>query len=101
MDRRITIQTQNGTRGALGGMATGYTDLAKVWAEVRPLKGKELIQSQQMKSQVTLAVTIRYRADVHANQRIVLEDGRAAQIGWIEEVGRRQWLTLFCELIDG
>lgn len=101
LDRRVTLQTPTVTRGDLGGLAQTWVDLATVWAQVRPLSGREASRAQQVQSVASLAITLRWRADVCTDQRVVLADGRIARITWSEEIGRREGLTLYCEVVNG
>ncbi len=117
LDRRITLQVPIVTRGALGGVAETWADLATVWADIRPLSGKEIQMAQQTQTQAQMVMTIRHRSDLQANCRVLLEDAntfgnwydfffkagteKVARITWIAEIGRRQGLNLYCEVING
>jgi len=101
LDRRVTLQTSAIGRDTLGGPTQTWATLAVVWATVRPLSGKETVTAQQVQSQASVAVTLRYRADIAATQRVILDDGRTARITWYAEIGRKEGLNLYCEVLNG
>lgn len=101
MDRRITLQTATTTRGELGGHAESWATLATVWASIRDLKGREVFNAQQAGSTVSKIVTIRYRSGISADLRVLLPDGRTARIGHVIEIDNKQWIELYCEVING
>ena len=82
-----------------GGYATSYAEIANgtVWAEVRPLSGNERLRAMKTTANATHMVTIRYRNDVSAKNRI-LHDGRAFKIVAppIDPDERHDWLQLLC-----
>lgn len=100
LDRRVQIQAPTVTRGELGGAEETWATLATVWAQVRTLNGKETVIAQQVQSQASVVVTLRYRTDVEARQRVILDDGRVASIAWYAEIGRKEGLALYCEVLD-
>lgn len=71
LDQRVTLQRPDNTVDALGQRTEGWTDVATVWANVEPLRGRELFEAGQMQSEINLRVTIRYRSDVTADMRVV------------------------------
>lgn len=99
LDRRVQLQSPTTGRGELGGQAITWATAADVWANVRTLNGKESVIAQQVKSQASVVVTIRYRADIDSNWRIILDDGRVAQVNWYAEIGRRESKALYCEVL--
>lgn len=45
-----------------------YEPIAEVWARVAPLSGRELIAAQQVQSEVTTRINIRWRDDIPINE---------------------------------
>jgi SPP1 family predicted phage head-tail adaptor len=78
LDQRITIQTLTVVRGALGGHDETWSPLATVWAQMMDMTGREIFQAKAMGSAATVLITIRYRSDVRASQRILFTDGSIA-----------------------
>lgn len=52
------------------GQPASYSDWATVWAAVNPLSGRDLFAAQQLQSEVTHRVKIRYRAGVNSAMRV-------------------------------
>ncbi len=78
-----------------------------VWASIWPLKGRELLQAQQVVSEVTHGVTIRFRRGVTTAQRVKYVDHRADATRYfkirsaLNRKEKNQWLDLMCEeLVD-
>lgn len=71
---RITLQrktTGSPTRTAMGAPDESWTDVATVWAAVRPLRSRERFLAQAAESQVDTEIEIRYRANITADMRAV------------------------------
>lgn len=80
--KRVPVQpaataTQNAfgelptTQGATGEETTRWQDVATVWAFVQPLQGREYMQAKQTQEELTTRITMRYRADLSANDRLL------------------------------
>ena len=69
---RVAIQTPAETRNARGEVTRTYPTVAVVRASVEPLSGKEMIVAQQVDSQVTTRVRLRYLAGVTSHSRVQL-----------------------------
>jgi SPP1 family predicted phage head-tail adaptor len=70
MCHRITIEENQPTRDGIGGTADNWVPVATVWAAVEPLKGREFFAAQQVNSEVSHRVTLRYRAGVRPDMRV-------------------------------
>ena len=68
---RIEIQKFTETRDAHGGTIKEYEELATVWAFVRPMTGRELVDGNQVEGQVDLQIEIRQRSDISTHHRII------------------------------
>ena len=101
LDQRITIQIKTVVRGNLGGHDETWATLATVWAQTLDMTGREIFQAKAMGSAATMLITIRYRNDVKADQRILFSDGSLARIEWVRHVTRKERLELYCLKIDG
>ncbi len=71
LKHQITIQENTGVTNASGEIVQDWTDFATIRASILPLSGKELITAQQVASEITHKVRIRYLPDICAKQRIV------------------------------
>lgn len=70
LKKRITIQQPVEVSDSGGGYTLSWSDLASVWAEVKPVSGREDYRALKLESKVTHKVTIRHRSDVTAGMRI-------------------------------
>lgn len=59
---RIEIQTASEAADSLGQMTKTWTTAVTRYAAIEPLSGRELIQAQQVNSEITHKVTLRYYA---------------------------------------
>ena len=73
---RVTIQEPiSSTGGGVGASRKqSFEDSRDVWAAVWPLSGKELIAAQQLGSEITSRIRIRYTAGVTPKLRLRLGD---------------------------
>ncbi len=60
LNRRGLIQDQATTQGIYGEQSLAWVDVAAVWMSIEPLSGRELVMAQQINSEVTHLITIRY-----------------------------------------
>lgn len=100
LDQRITIQQKTVARGALGGHAETWSTLATVWAETVDMTGREIFNAKAMGSAATQTLTIRYRTDVKEDMRVLFADGTLARIEWIRRVTRKEFMELYCLILD-
>jgi len=79
LDQRITIERWDYLRDSNGEVIqdplTGETtqlwvEIARVWAAVEPLNGREFIAAQAVQSEITTRIRMRYRADLQPADRI-------------------------------
>lgn len=76
---RITIQTLALTSDGQGGFTEAWTDVATVWAQVKPVNANERLFAQKLEPLVTHLITIRYRSDITSTMRVSF-DSRTFQI---------------------
>lgn len=106
LDRRVILETSAVTRGEIGGQVETWSQVATLYARVQDANGSQIFQSQAQGNRVDKVVTIRYRAGVLAAMRLLLPtstppDMQIARINWVKEVGRKDFLELYCEVING
>lgn len=70
---RMTLQRPAQQQDPLTGeMVPGWEDVPpQVWAAVEPVSARDFIAAAATQSQVTARITIRHRADVKADMRLV------------------------------
>lgn len=67
LNKRVTLQrlTPNSPDRDQGGAPDStWATLATVWAKIEPLRGREFMAAQEINSEVTGSIQIRYRADI-------------------------------------
>ena len=96
MGERVTLQARAGTQNALGEAVGAWSDVATVWAEVAPLRGREYFASGQMQSVVEVKVTIRRRADVVPTMRVVHKGVPHEIVSVIDPFSGGEMLELMC-----
>lgn len=96
---KVTIQEDTGTtRNAANERTADWTTLdgGSVWASVEPLRGRELIEAQQMHANVSHRVTCRHVSGVTPAMR-VRHDSRTLNITSVANVFEQDWkLELLC-----
>lgn len=93
LDRRIVIERNTPGRSAAGAEVESWGTLATVWANVRPLKGRELFAAQAVQAETTTVFRIRHRDDVTRKMRINYGGGLYG-ITSIAEIGVREGLDI-------
>lgn len=74
LNKRITIQEPTSgspARNAYNEKNVVWADFAELWAEIIPLIGREFWAQQQVQSEVTIKVRIRYKSGVLPTMRVV------------------------------
>ena len=102
-NKRITLQSATETPDAHGQPVKTWVYQDKVWAEVRPLSGREREIANQAAAEVNVAFTILWRSDITSDWRVVY-DGSHYEI--VEPIppdnirSRRDGLTLMCRRVS-
>jgi SPP1 family predicted phage head-tail adaptor len=95
---RLTIQNLVETADTFGGANTeSWVTLATVWADIRQLIGNELMRAQQVESQVTTRIRIRYIEGLKARCRGYVNAAVGTVIYDVLAVihdGRKRWIEL-------
>jgi len=102
MDRRIQLQSATLTTNGYGERTESWATYATVWAAIVYKGGSEKVSGDQVSSTNKVEFRIRYSTDVSgcvASDR-VLYNSQYYQVLAVEEIGRREGLTLICELRD-
>lgn len=95
LDQRVTIQQRSVVADAVGHDTITWVDVATVWAQCQPVRGREFFAAAQVQQEQTVKVRIRYRSDVTPLHRLVWQ-GRAHDITGVVPVGRKDMLELMC-----
>ena len=68
---RITIQARAAGMDDFGQESETWATVATVWASVEPLSGRELLSAQQIQSDTSHRVRMRYRAGITTSHRVL------------------------------
>jgi SPP1 family predicted phage head-tail adaptor len=68
---RLSLQREVETRDANGNRTKSWQEIAKVWAAVEPMSGRELIAAASVASKIAVRIIIRYRRDAVPTLRFV------------------------------
>jgi len=60
LDKRITLQVRSATLDAYGQELNSWTNLATVWANIKPIGGREKLRAMAVESTLTHTVAVRY-----------------------------------------
>lgn len=101
LTERVTLETATVTRDTVGGPVETWAVLDTVWAEVKPLTGKQIAQAQQVGAVLSKAVTIRWRSGITAALRVRFADGVTAKVQWVEGYRREDRIVLVVEDRNG
>lgn len=95
LDRRITLQQLEAAVDAIGQpLEQAWSDVGRLWADVRHIGGLETLKSDAPVSIVKASIRIRYRAGVNAGMRVIL----GSDVYRVDAVipSGREWLDLAC-----
>jgi len=98
LDQRVQLQRRDDTqvRDELGTLPDVWITVATLWAKVEGLRGREFFAAGQMQAATDVRVTIRFRADVRADWRLV-HRGQPMGIASVVDIeARREFLELMC-----
>jgi SPP1 family predicted phage head-tail adaptor len=70
LNKRVTILKQDDSSNSYGEIENIWIDVVTIWGNVRTLTGRALFQANQVHTETTSKVIIRYRKDIGANMRI-------------------------------
>jgi len=74
-----------------------WSEIAKVWAAIEPVSGREYMASTEYRAGITTRIRIRWRSDVDASARVVGPDGTVYSIDVAMPVkGLTRELHLMC-----
>jgi len=93
---RVTIQKPVITHDNIGQEVESWQEVAIVWASIEPLSGKEYFNAQQVNSEISTKVCIRYMAGITSKMRIVFKTHIYNILSVINFEERNIYLQLLC-----
>jgi SPP1 family predicted phage head-tail adaptor len=100
MRKRVELQHFSENQNDYGEKIRDYTTYATVWAEIKPLQGKELEHAQQISAETDFRIRIRYHSAVASEHRVVYGE-RVFEITAVKNIEERnKELILMCKEIS-
>lgn len=103
LNQRVSVQDKTVVRGALGGHEESWSSLIgmPVWAKVHNLSGRELFNAKAVGSSYSVIISVRYRADLRPDMRVLLPGSMIARIESIPfRTAQDTMVDLHCIIID-
>lgn len=97
LKHRIALQEQVIVKDELEQEIEIWQEVYKVWAEIKPLSGKEYFKARQTKSEVRVQITIRYKKEVNNQMRVVLDNQVYEIVSVINLEHQNKYLQLLCK----
>lgn len=97
MRYQVKLQSPTNTTDTGGGIAQTWALVANLWANIKPISGRETFRQGQIQDSTTHEVYIRYRTDIYTKYRI-LYGTRSFNIKHIKNMDeRKRFMLLSCE----
>lgn len=68
---RVRLQRKTAARDSYGAEVETWSDLDTIWASVEPISGREYFQVQQVQSEITHRIRMRYYSGLRFDDRIL------------------------------
>ena len=99
---RVPLQKQINAPNDYGATVTKWRDIATVWAEIKPLSGREYFSAQQVQSEVTTQIWLRYLGGIMPTMRVKFGKRTLEIVSVLNTQERNVSLQLMCkEVING
>lgn len=100
MRHRVQIQAKTVTQDDHGGPVQTWKTVATVWASLEATSTREFFAAQQVQSEVTQRIRIRFRSDLSPDMRVLYKD-RVFEIVGILPNNRQTQCVLMCKERSG
>lgn len=94
---RVQLQAPRDTPDGAGGFTRQWVGLGEVWARVLPVGGREQLLNEALRDITGYRVTIRWRADITVQCRLVWRGQILAIRNTLNPDERRAFLELVCD----
>lgn len=101
LKHKITFQQVSNLKNEYGEQEKEWLDVKTVWAEIKPISGKQFFTAKQINSEISHNIYIRYRAGLSPDMRIKFKE-RTFEILYIMNVNEANTLMqIYCkELVN-
>lgn len=99
---RVTFQSEGGEDNLDEyGQSIGWVDVYTVWASVEPLSGREFFAAQQVNSEVSVKIRMRYRSDAPTSDMRGFYNGKTYEVVAVIDVEERHdELHVLCKVVS-
>lgn len=98
--QRATIEAPIDEPDGAGGFTRRYAPLARVWARIAPVDGRDQFVEQRQEQAITHLATIRWRGDVTSQMRLAFANRKLLIQAIYDADETRRFLTCRCEEIS-
>lgn len=100
MNTKIIIERNTPTKSTNGAEIPSWATLATLWADKRPVSGRETLQgADRVITTEAASFYTHYYSGITTKDRIN-ESGRYWNLRYVREVGRREGLELLAEVVE-
>ena len=71
LNKLVTIQGKTVAQDSFGEEVVTWTKIADVWASINPVSYRELLEAQQVQSEISHRIVIRYRDGIKPYHQII------------------------------
>lgn len=94
---RIRLQKPHSRPNDYGASVAEWHDVHHVWAEVQPLSSREFFAAQQIHSEATTQIWLRYLPDIDHTMRVIFGSQTFEIVSVINYQSRNRTLLLQCK----
>ncbi len=94
---RVTLEELAREADGGGGFTEAWTEVAELWAAIRPIDGSEAVEADRLAGRVTHEIALRYRGGVVPAMRFRMGARAFAILSVIDQDERGAWLRCLCE----
>lgn len=101
LDQQVTFKTPTEAKNAVHEIIQTWANISTdptVWAQIEPVNGREYFESQQIRAESNVKITIRARSDLTTKMRVV-HGSVTYEIDYIPPYIRQQYMTLMCHVV--
>ena len=96
----VTIQKNTPTADGMGGLVAVWTTLTTAWAAIWPVSAKERVSNQQLETQLTHKIRIRYQSGIASANRVRFGARYFKVVSIINQDERNIQLDLLCTEVE-
>lgn len=96
LNRRVLIEKPVTTRDEFGQRSTNWELHCYAWAHIRPGSGREFISAGRETNEVEVSVRVRYRTDLDATMRVVIDGVPHTVKAVVPDLAQRLYTDLVC-----